>query len=311
MTEAKHNPEPFAWVPKRQWDRITSGDPWLTVTVYSEDQEACAGGVPLYVSPQPSTLPAPDFPKYINLINGDICELVSQGPDGVTLRREGSTKLAYLGLSEFEKRFDLITPPPSTHVVVFTPAEIEEAAAHLDLLAEEYAVRATDPRCNRNHYLRASAKAKQEAADLRSRALPVPAQSLVGYQERVAMAHHALFHDDPTDVAERLARFFEEVNETCQALGMSREDAHKLVDYTYDRPTGDPRKEIGAAMLTLTSLCVVAGIDLMNCAEADLEKLQRPETIARIRAKRATRHGRGPLPGLDPATASEVSIDGN
>lgn len=121
------------------------------------------------------------------------------------------------------------------------------------------------------------------------------------YQERVAAAHHALFHDDPTDVAERLARFFEEVNEACQAFGMSREDAHKLVDYTYNRPVGDPAKEIGAAMLTLASLSVVAGLDLAACAEADLEKLQRPETVARIRAKRSTRHGRGPLPGFDPS----------
>ncbi len=42
----------------------------------------------------------------------------------------------------------------------------------------------------------------------------------------------------------------------------------------------------------------------MECAEADLEKLQRPETIARIRAKRATRHGRGPLQvSIPPAPA--------
>jgi len=137
-----------------------------------------------------------------------------------------------------------------------------------------------------------------------STATPAPVPHLLGYQDRVAEAHHALFHDDPTDIEERLARFFEEVNETCQALGMSREDAHKLVDYTYDRPAGEVRKEIGAAALTLASLCVVASIDLMECAEADLEKLQRPETIARIRAKRATRHGRGPLPGIDPSAFS-------
>lgn len=133
----------------------------------------------------------------------------------------------------------------------------------------------------------------------RDNSTPPPSPHLLGYQDRVSEAHHALFHDDPTDIEERLARFFEEVNETCQALGMSREDAHKLIDYTYDRPTGEVRKEVGAAMLTLASLCVVAGIDLMECAEADLEKLQRPETIARIRAKRSTRHGRGPLPGFD------------
>lgn len=121
-----------------------------------------------------------------------------------------------------------------------------------------------------------------------------------GYQARVAEAHHALFHDDPTDIAERNARCFEEAIETAQAFGMTRDEAIALVDYTFNRPTGDPAKELGAKVLTAFSLGVVAGIDVMAAAEADLEKLQRPETIARIRAKRATRHGRGPLPGLDP-----------
>lgn len=131
-----------------------------------------------------------------------------------------------------------------------------------------------------------------------------PSVRLLGYQDRVAAALPALFHDDPTDIAERVARFFEEAVETCQALGLDFADAHKLVNYTYDRPVGEPAKEIGAALVTLASLCVVAGFDLLECGEADLEKLQRPETIARIRAKRATRHGRGPLPGF-AATASE------
>lgn len=125
-----------------------------------------------------------------------------------------------------------------------------------------------------------------------------------GYQERVSQAHHAIFHDDPTDVSERVARFFEEAAETCQAFGMSHYDADKLLTYTFGRPVGEPEKEIGAAALTLASLCIVAGHDMMACAEADLEKLQRPETIARIRAKRATRHGRGPLPGIDPSAST-------
>lgn len=124
------------------------------------------------------------------------------------------------------------------------------------------------------------------------------------YQTRVSAAHHALFHDDPTDVAERCARFFEEAAETAQAFGMTGDEARQLIDYTFSRPAGEPAKEIGAAALTLASLCVTAGYDMMVCAEADLEKLQRPETIARIRAKRATRHGRGPLPGLDPTPST-------
>lgn len=140
-------------------------------------------------------------------------------------------------------------------------------------------------------------KAQVDGLVSRMRAAPL-------FQARVSAAHHALFHDDPTDVEERRARFFEESGETVQAFGMTEDEAIALVRYTWSRPAGDLKKEIGAAALTLASLCVVAGYDMMECAEADLEKLQRPDTIARVRAKRATRHGRGPLPGFDPTTKS-------
>jgi hypothetical protein len=139
------------------------------------------------------------------------------------------------------------------------------------------------------------------AVEVATSALSAQVQDVAGFQQRVEAAHHALFHDDPTDIEERRARFWEEAGETVQSFGMTEEDAIELVRYTWSRAKGEPAKEIGAAMLTLASLCVVAGYDLAKCAEADLEKLQRPETIARIRAKRSTRHGRGPLPGFDPA----------
>jgi hypothetical protein len=125
------------------------------------------------------------------------------------------------------------------------------------------------------------------------------------FQDRVAAAHVALFHDDPTDIAERRDRFGEEANELQQALGQTREEAHRLVDYTYDRPAGEVQKEIGAAALTLASLCVEGGWNMMACAEADLAALQTPEKIAKVRAKRATRHGRGSLPGLDPVASRQ------
>ncbi|AYC99994.1 hypothetical protein [Neorhizobium sp. NCHU2750] len=131
---------------------------------------------------------------------------------------------------------------------------------------------------------------------------PAPATQMVGFQERVAAAHIDLFDGDPTDIAERRDRNFEEALETAQAFGMTADEAHQLVDYTFSRPVGDPSKEIGSMVLTAYSLGVVAGIDVTAAAEADLTKLQQPETIARIRAKRATRHGRGPLPGLSPDT---------
>jgi hypothetical protein len=145
--------------------------------------------------------------------------------------------------------------------------------------------------------------------DRRTAIAPTPAPISMGYQDRVAAVHRPLFDGDPTDIAERRDRNFEEGIETAQAFGMTREEAIALVEYTFSRPVGDPMKELGSQILTAFSLAVEAGIDAMAAAEADLEKLQRPETIARIRAKRATRHGRGPLPGLDPtAPPSKVGI---
>jgi hypothetical protein len=126
------------------------------------------------------------------------------------------------------------------------------------------------------------------------------------FQDRVAAAHHALFHDDPTDVEERRARFLEEAIELAQAFGMPTEDMHALVERQRTRPAGEPEMEVGGVAVTLASLCVVAGINLSACAEEDLRILNTPEKIAHVRAKRATRHGRGPLPGFDPCTSTPV-----
>ncbi|MFK0330667.1 hypothetical protein ACIQUB_06040 [Rhizobium sp. NPDC090275] len=65
------------------------------------------------ISAVPASAPREEiFPKYRNLVNGDLCELVSQGVDGVAFRRVGSTQLAYLGHPEFTKRFEEVPPAP-------------------------------------------------------------------------------------------------------------------------------------------------------------------------------------------------------
>jgi len=107
--------------------------------------------------------------------------------------------------------------------------------------------------------------------------------------------------DDPTDLPERVARFGEEALELQQALGQTRDEAHALVDYVHDRPIGEPAQEMGGTMTTLALLGVVAGLDMVECGETELARCSTPHVLAKIRAKRATRHGRGPLPGLTPA----------
>jgi hypothetical protein len=126
------------------------------------------------------------------------------------------------------------------------------------------------------------------------------ALTYVGYSSRVATVHKALFHDDPTDVNERRDRFAEEAFELLQACGAKRDDLVTLLDYVFSLKSGSVVHEIGDVETTLTSLCVELGVHRYDAAADGLRRLEDPETIKRIRAKRATRHGRGPLPGHNP-----------
>lgn len=98
------------------------------------------------------------------------------------------------------------------------------------------------------------------------------------------------------DVLERNHRFFEEAGELVQACGMTREEAHALVDYTWSRPAGEPTQEVGGVMVTLAAHCLANGIDMHAAGETELARINVPETIAKIRAKQAAKPKHSPLP---------------
>ena len=93
---------------------------------------------------------------------------------------------------------------------------------------------------------------------------------------------------------ERAHRFLEEALELVQANGSSKEDALALVDYVFDRPSGDPENEVGGVMVTLAVLCQVTGLDMMSSAEKELSRNWR--RIDAIRHKHAAKQDAGPLP---------------
>lgn len=93
----------------------------------------------------------------------------------------------------------------------------------------------------------------------------------------------------------RNQRFFEEATECVQAGGMSREDAHMLVDYVYDRPVGELHQEIGGAVLTLAALCIVNNEQLDRAAWD--ESLRAWQKIDQIREKQKNKPKGSPLPG--------------
>jgi len=126
------------------------------------------------------------------------------------------------------------------------------------------------------------------------------------FQERVVGNFRRVCNEvgDPTNLAERRDRFGEEAMEIFQSLDGTHEAARQIVDYVFGREKGQPRKEIGQGLVTLAALATHAGHDLMTCGEEELARLWQPEVIEKIRRKRAARHGRGPLPGVDAALAA-------
>lgn len=79
---------------------------------------------------------------------------------------------------------------------------------------------------------------------------------------------------------DRSMRFFEEAVELAQTTDLTREQAHELVDYVFERAPGNAHLEVGDVMLTLAGVASargvdmgVAGIDVMVRAHANAEKI--------------------------------------
>lgn len=98
-----------------------------------------------------------------------------------------------------------------------------------------------------------------------------------------------------SDKAERNHRFLEEALELVQSLSCTREEAHMLVDYVFDRPVGVPFQEVGGVTTTLGALCETNGINMGVAAQEELRRVW--GKIEQIRAKQATKPKNSPLPG--------------
>lgn len=86
--------------------------------------------------------------------------------------------------------------------------------------------------------------------------LPVAAVSLATFQRLVGEWALACFGEDVTyNTTLRNHRFLEEALELVQSLGCTANEAHRVVDYVFSRPVGEPAQELGGVMVTLATLC--------------------------------------------------------
>lgn len=98
------------------------------------------------------------------------------------------------------------------------------------------------------------------------------------------------------NIEERNWRFMEEALELVQAMGASREDCEKMVDYVYSREVGDPAQEVGGTMITLALLCQASGLSMFSEGLKELIRIMQPEVIEKIRRKHMNKLHKAPLP---------------
>lgn len=89
------------------------------------------------------------------------------------------------------------------------------------------------------------------------------------------------------DKTERNFRFGEEALELMQANDCTKEEAHALVEYVFNRPKGEVRQEVGGVMVCLAALCNALNIDLLEAGTTELSRCW--EKIDKIRAKHAAK----------------------
>lgn len=99
----------------------------------------------------------------------------------------------------------------------------------------------------------------------------------------------------PFDKIERADRFVEESMELAQTTpGFTRDRAHALVDYVFDRPVGEPAQEVGGVMVTLAAYCLANGLDMAQAGETELARIW--TKVPQIRAKQAAKPTGSALP---------------
>lgn len=110
------------------------------------------------------------------------------------------------------------------------------------------------------------------------------------------------------DKLERSDRAVEEMLELSQAvcalIGVDfAPRAHALVDYVAGRPVGEIPQEVGGVMVTLAALCLAVGADMHDAGEAELDRINQPNIIEKIRAKQAAKPTGSALPIASPKPA--------
>ena len=93
-------------------------------------------------------------------------------------------------------------------------------------------------------------------------------------QSRVlAWAREAFGPEESSSIVHRGLRLLEEAVEAAQAAGVDRAQAHRLLEYVYDRPVGELPQELGGLGITLLALSAAAGLDADACEQREFDRI--------------------------------------
>ena len=127
-------------------------------------------------------------------------------------------------------------------------------------------------------------------ASYRLKAHPPTAPRTSSFQSRVQPWLMECFSMEVCrDKRERCDRFIEEALELVQSIGYDLRRVAALVEYTGNRPAGEPSQEVGGVMVTLAALCGACDLDMHEAGEVELARILQPEVTERIRQKQAAK----------------------
>jgi NTP pyrophosphatase (non-canonical NTP hydrolase) len=184
--------------------------------------------------------------------------------------------------------FELCEPPPRIRNLL---RALEAKQANIDTLMLEF---------------RPGEMSDEQRIEWAKHQKPAEERAADPFQERVlTWAQKCFWRPDALAPPQRSFRFVEEALELAQAVGTSRGDVLRLVDYVYGRPIGKPEQEMGGVLVTAAALASSLGVDMNECAEKELSRCV--TNTERIRAKDMGKLQRSPLPGSSERAAGEQS----
>lgn len=94
------------------------------------------------------------------------------------------------------------------------------------------------------------------------------------FQKRCLKWHKETFGENEyLGIDNRRCHFLEESLELFQASGGDVEMAHQLVEYVFNRPSGEVFQEVGGVTTTLAVFCSTLGIEMTQASEQELARI--------------------------------------